>query len=223
MTHAVPTALYIRISYDDLLVYALNELINEGKQPVFENLVAKTFELFPKRFQLPGYPHWPDSSLVEKSWLRCRTDKNLINGSKSKGFSLTDKGLMLSHNLRDKFGKELGGREKIILKGDKKTKSGRLVSHIEKSIAYRKYIVQKNVLGITDFEFCDLLYTTLDTKPSLRRRSLAELKYHASVYERTDLLAFLEQCENHFDKLLMDPRDSYYQGGMMRRKKNERT
>ena len=92
MKTVIPTALYIRVTYDDLIVFALDELTNEGIPPIFENLVAKAFELFPKRFQLPGYPQWPDSSLVEKSWLRCRPDKGLINGSKSKGFVLTQKG-----------------------------------------------------------------------------------------------------------------------------------
>ena len=125
---------------------------------------------------------------------------------------------MLSRHWRDRFNKSLGTTQKFVLRGDKKTKSGRVVSHIEKSIAFNKYRQHKDVLGITDFEFCDLLYTTLDTKPSLRRRNLAELKSHAEIYDKRHL-SFLKKCEDHFNKLLMDPRDSNYSGGMMRRKK----
>lgn len=211
---------YINLSYDDLLTYALYDLIKQGQVPTFENLVASVFSLFPKRFQLPGYPDWPDSSLVEKAWLRCRTDKSLMTGSKSRGFKLTDKGEALSIKVGQRIKLDPGKKTPVLkIKGDRKTQSGRVVKHVEESNAYKKYFPKEDIKDVSDFEFCDLLYTTLDTKPSLRRQSLAELKYHLNVYERIDLIKFLLICEEKFIHLLKDPIDSNYRGGMIRRKK----
>lgn len=208
---------YIEISYDDLLVYALFRLQQENKHTTFENLVYQSFILFPKRFQLPGYPTWPDSSLIDKSWLRCRSDKNLIYGSKSKGFTLTSKGVALAKLTEQK----LINVKSVVKnkKGDTRTRSGRLVKHIENSDAYKKFVKSKKADDITEFEFCDLLYSTLDTLPTLRRRNFEELRYHASVYERSDLLDFLEQCKKRFQNLLTEKERENFEGGMMKRRK----
>lgn len=210
---------YIKISYDALLIYSLYELQKNNRHTTFENLVAECFVLFPKRFQLPGYPVWPDSSQVERSWLRCRTDKGLIYGSKSKGFTLTTKGLVLAKSVFQKLqGGAIENNTKGI-QGDARTRSGRLVKRIESSKAFLKFIRDKNLNNISDFEFCDLIYSTLDTDPSLRRRSLEELKYHTGVYEREDLLSFLDNCEEKFRHLLRDPNMDSYEGGMMKKRK----
>jgi len=212
---------YINISYDDLVVYALFELQRESKHTTFENLVAKTFEFFPKRFQLPGYPDWPDSSLIEKSWVRCRTDKGLMYGSKSKGFTLTPKGIALAKNVKLRLQGKTTVKD-VQYKGDARTRSGRLVKHIEKSPAFQKYNEKSKLDNITEFEFCDLLYSTFDTDSSLRKRNLEELKYHAEVYERKDIINFLKKCEEKFENLLKDPITEEYEGGMMKRRKGKK-
>jgi hypothetical protein len=213
-------SIYIGISYDDLLIYALYEVINDKQLTTFENLVARCFKLFPERFQLPGYSQWPDSSLVDKSWLRCRTDKGLIYGSKSKGFTLTPKGLDLAKNIQKKLHKNGDHALKpAVIKGDLRTRSGRFVKHVEKSSAFQKFVRDKNTSNISEFEFCDLVYSTLDTNPSLRKRNIKELKYHANVYGRVDIIKFLENCEGKFSKYLIDADYGDYKGGMMRRKK----
>lgn len=220
MTKPFSPPVYINMSYDDLLVYALYELQNSNKHATFENLVAKVFELFPKRFQLPGYPEWPDSSLVEKSWLRCRTDKGLVYGSKSKGFTLTSKGVALAKQTFNRL-QGRSTKQQPYPKGDTRTRSGRLVKHLEKSPAFQKYKSEKKIDSVSEFEFCDLVYSTLDTDSSLRRRNLEELKYHAGVYERKDLLKFLEECEKKFKSLLNDSHGETYEGGMMKRRKKK--
>ena len=219
----ISSALYSLMSYDKLLILALFELEENNKPTTFENLVAECFNLFPKRFQLPGFPEWPDSSIVEKSWLRCRSDKGLIYGTKSKGFRLTSKGLEVAKETADRLSNSslFNDTNYHGHKGDARTRSGRLVKHVENSTAFKKFKANKLIANITDFEFCDLLYSTLDTPPSLRKRNLEELKYHASVYERYDIVAFLEKCAEYFNKLLKDPESLNYSGGMVRKKKRK--
>ncbi len=218
MYHKNQKTNYLDISYDDLVVYSLFILQKREQHATFENLVYQCFTLFPKRFQLPGYSSWPDASLIERSWLRCRTDKGLMHGSKSKGFTLTQKGILLARDVENKLeGKVLGNKR--FIKKDMRSRSGKLVNHVEKSSAYNKFLTTKSLEGITDFEFCDLLYSTLDTESSLRKRNLEELKYHVGVYDREDLLDFLNMCEIKFQKMLIGYNDSQYQGGMMKRRK----
>lgn len=82
---------YERISYDDLITYAVYSLTRSGREATFENIVAESFTLFPVRFSLRGYPQWPESAAVNKSWLRCRTDKGYLVGSVKEGLKLTPK------------------------------------------------------------------------------------------------------------------------------------
>jgi hypothetical protein len=83
---------YLRISQDHLVALSLWFLMEDKKQASFENLVAEAFSCFPDRFQLEGYPEWPNAQVVNRAWVRCRTDKKWITGSASEGFSLTPLG-----------------------------------------------------------------------------------------------------------------------------------
>src|SRR4051812_30698578 len=65
------SARYLDLSQDHLVVLALWFLIQEKKQSSFENLVAEAFTSFPERFQLEGYPEWPNAHVIGKAWVRC--------------------------------------------------------------------------------------------------------------------------------------------------------
>lgn len=57
------------MNIDKLVVYSIYLLSVEKKEATFENIVAKCFQLFPEKFSLVGYPQWPDSARINKSWL----------------------------------------------------------------------------------------------------------------------------------------------------------
>lgn len=214
--------IYRRISYDDLVTYCVYSLERSKKQPTFENLVAECFRLFPARFHLPGYPEWPDSSQIEKTWVRCRTDKGYIKGSKAKGFSITAKGLEIANRLEKLF--KVTGKTKRTkefgMKGDARTRSGRFVRQLENSMAFQRFLKKGEKADISEHEFCDLIYCMIDSLPNIKRGNLKELKYHISVYKREDLKDFLKFCERKFEDLLYpESRDSKrYIGGMMKQK-----
>lgn len=220
--NSLDPAIYIDLSYDDLVVYALHSIIDQGKDPSFENLVVECFILFPKKFGLPGFTDiYPDSAQVNKSWLRCRTDKGLISGSKAQGFQLTDRGLNLAKEISSKLNRNINKTESsTTIKGDRRTRSGRLIMEIENSVIYHRYKNLGEATEISDFEFCDLIYTTLDSSPETMCKHLKLFLDAASDYERTEIKAFLLFCQTKFRHLLLDKhnqKDSYY-GGMMKRK-----
>lgn len=87
-----PSETYEDVGLDQLLVYAAACIEARGDDLTFELLVAECYFQFPKRFHLKGYPQWPDSAKVNKSWLRCRADKGWMAGSPRRGLRLTDAG-----------------------------------------------------------------------------------------------------------------------------------
>ncbi|MBI3888325.1 hypothetical protein HY311_00855 [Candidatus Nomurabacteria bacterium] len=214
--------IYIEVPYDDLVVFALFSITQKKLDPTFENLVVECYLLFPERFGLPGYiKKYPDSAQVEKSWLRCRTDKNLITGDKARGFDLTVRGLEVVHKTEKRLGSKTIDTKKLLsTKGDKRTKNGRLVKQLEDNKLFKEFKDSGRGITISDYEFCDLIYSTLDALPESRRKNLQQLKNTVAGYNRKDMLNFLNFCENKFMHLLFSNIESKkrYEGGMMKKK-----
>ena len=193
-----------KLNIDQLLLYSLSQLIEKGEQSTFENLVVSCFKLFPQEFSLKGFINkYPDSSRIDKTWRRCRTDRDCIAGSVGHGFIITTEGnkelINIEKQLKNNF--KLQKNEKL-QKGDKRTKSGRIVEHIEKHPSYLIFQKNKDNASITDYLICDLLFSTLDSFPESRKKNLLEMKKFISVYKRNDLLKFLEWIENSKKHLL---------------------
>jgi|GEM_PF-634904 len=222
MEEKFDTENYKKIPYDDLFIFALYSVIQEGLDANFENAVVKCYMLFPKRFGLPGYMEkYPDSSQVEKSWLRCRTDKGLITGNKAQGFEITSRGIEVIQKTQKKLKGNLINTKKLLgLKGDRRTKMGRLVKQIEKNLIFKSFLKNGQNIEISDYEFCDLIYTTLDSLPETRRKNLQQLKNAVGDYNRTDMEDFLNFCEEKFTHLLFSSKEmeNEYVGGMRKRK-----
>jgi len=214
--------IYKNIPYDDLLIFALYSVIQKNLDSNFENLVVECYTLFPQRFGLPGYiEKYPDSAQVEKSWLRCRTDKGLITGNKAQGFELTARGFETVQKTQKRLGgKTINTKKLLEIKGDRRTKTGRLVKQLENNKEFKEYVKNGTNATISDYEFCDLIYSTLDTLPETRRKNLQQLKDAIQDYNRDDLLDFLKFCEIKFTHLLFSDKeqDRQYTGGMMKRK-----
>ena len=213
--------IYKAIPYDDLLVFALYSIEQKGLDATFENLAVECYNLFPERFCLPGYKEYPDSAQVEKSWLRCRTDKRLITGSKAQGFQIASRGFSVVQKTQRRLGnKVLDSKRLLAIKGDRRTKIGRLVKQLEGNELFKEFLKKGPAIEISDYQFCDLIYSTLDTLPESRRKNLQQLKDAALDYNRSDMLGFLSHCETRFNHLLFSEteRGREYIGGMRRRK-----
>lgn len=191
-----------KLNIDQLLLNSLSRLIKDGKQPIFENLVAYCYEMFPQEFGLKGYiTKYPDSSRVDKTWRRCRSDRRWIAGSVGHGFTITPDGN--SELTHIQFIKNTPQPEdKNIQHGDKRTKSGRIVEYIEKHKAFLKFTKNKKNPDISNFDICDLLFSTLDAPPETRRKNLDEMRKLVSVYQRKDIINFLDWIQENKKKLL---------------------
>ncbi len=196
---------YETISYDDLVTYVVYVLTaGNGTRTTFEDIVAKAFELFPKRFSLRGYPHWPDSAVVNKSWLRSRTDKKYIVGSVKDGFRLTQRGLQVARKVeRNLKRKPAKGSQK--LQSELRTISGRLLRSIENSPQFKGFRKSGSLEHIKESDLLDVLLALPDATPRRLSRNLAQFRDAANLYEREDIERFLEALESEFPHRLQVP------------------
>ena len=202
MEQQLDPALYESIGYDDLVTYAVYKLVladSNGGEATFEDIVAQAFTLFPKRFSLRGYHQWPDSAVVNKSWLRCRTDKNYIIGSVKDGFKLTQRGLEIAESVERKLGNNTVQSSRIPkIKSELRTRSGRLLRSLEQTSAFQAYGKTRDVEGLTTDDLTDVLLTLPDSPPNRLRSNLEQFRDAAKLYERTDILDFLDALEAKF-------------------------
>jgi hypothetical protein len=189
---------YEHIGYDDLITYVVYRLTVQQRATTFENIVAEAFTLFPKRFGLRGYPQWPDSAVVNKSWLRCRTDKKYITGSIKDGFKLTQRGLDVAEKVSGLLQGDNQSSKTPTVKSELRTRSGRLLRGLEQTPAFKQFLKSKNVEGIEENDLADILLTLPDSPSSRLRSNLEQFKDAARLYERADLQEFLNALEKRF-------------------------
>jgi|SRR5579859_7807171 len=219
-----PLEVYSRIALNDLVTYAVYFLSQSGGEINTEDIVATCFKLFPERFQLRGYSEWPDSTVVNKRWLDCR-DKGLLHGSTAGGFSLTAKGLELA----EKVSAILTGKQRLFAKpglekvsGEMRTRAGRFVRSLETSETFKKFSSDGPTADISEFDFRNMLLCTMESSGTTLRNNLEQFRQYASLYQRDDLLGFLDFCSNKFANLFRESPTAKgkFRGGMNRQKIN---
>lgn len=206
---------YRGLSQDHLVVLSLWFLLHDGKQPSFENLVAEAFTSFPERFQLDGYPDWPNAHVVGKAWVRCRTDKKWIAGSASQGFKLTPLGDQIARGVLSQLKSDIPFSIETQRKGSRQSISSRVVLRIESSAAYGKYKTG-DIGAISEYEFSDLLYCTLESTPEVFEKNFNVVMQEVETYGREDLANFLNDLRSKFQSKFEGKRS---RGGLMPRKK----
>jgi len=197
---AFDPSLYQNISLDDLVVVAVGRITSKGETATFERMVAECFYLFPERFSLLGYPEWPNAAIVNKAWLRCRTDKGLLAGTVAEGFRLTDKGRTVEKATLSRLGRKPADKENTstdVKRGNRQTAEGRVVMRIEQSAAYRKYQKSK-VESITEFDLVDLLFCSMESDAAVLTRNYEALRNAVKIYQREDLREFLKELKREY-------------------------
>ena len=195
---------YERISYDDLVTYVVYRLTADNGpnfQTTFEDMVAEAFRLFPKRFSLRGYPEWPDSAVVNKSWLRSRTDKKYIVGSVKDSFRLTQRGLEVAQRVEKQLAEApvQGGKK---MSAELRTRSGRLLRSIERSASFLNFRKRGTLRDMTEHDLADVLLALPDTPSNRLASNLAQFSDAAHLYDRSDVTEFLDALRQRFPSSL---------------------
>ena len=191
---------YLSFTQDELVVAALALAQEKVSRISFEQLVAQCFEMFPKKFELHGYPRWPNAVIVNKSWLRCRTDKHLIAGNVAEGFALTPKGIEVAKRILAGLGDRVsaGGNRVSGKSGDRQTADGRVVSSVEGNLAFKKYLASGTVDSVSEHEFCDVFYALVESDADTLKKNFEAVKSAIESYGRNDLARFLDALKEKF-------------------------
>jgi hypothetical protein len=204
---------YAKVTLNDLVVYAIYSLHQQGSETTSEDIISACFVLFPKRFALQKYPHWPDAGIVSRH-RSIGKSKGYLRGSASTGFQITAKGIKRA----EKVEKSLGKARKPLPKTKKltvpvsstpapagtihpelKAYARKYVRSIEMSDAYKHY---KKRTPLNEFDFRSLLLCTMESPPATLARNLEQFKEYVNTQDRKDLSSFLEFCGEKFSYLL---------------------
>jgi len=85
---------------------------------------------------------------------------------------------------------------------EEKIKAGKVLHMMGRSDAYQRYKKQGRKANISEFDFRNMLFATMESSAETLKRNLALFKRYASIHNRQDLTTFLNICEENFASLL---------------------
>ena len=191
-SEAIPEASYDKSPLDELLVYAVRRISDSGEDCTFERLVYECFTLFPRRFGFERYPQWPDSARVNKTWLRCRTDKGWIVGAVQEGFRLTPKGERAAEVAAKKLLQKAVPSPKRTLRPRERYEAA--LRQMRQSEAFRRFNADPVAFSLSEMELRNLLGCTLETPRRVLGQNLHYYLDAARQYRDQAVLGFLETC-----------------------------
>lgn len=166
--------------------------------------MAEAYELFPKKFHLPGYPDYPDANRVRREIQRIEGTlstpgmKKLAKGNMKTSYEITEEGLQRLKLIEEKLARDLSTKISIEKEmEDRRGKMGRLLSEIEKHPLYRQYTdsLSKNNIEIPEHLLRDLLLATMETPVEELRERMERLIKYCEAFNKQQLKQFLELCK----------------------------
>jgi hypothetical protein len=85
---------------------------------------------------------------------------------------------------------------------EEKVKAGKVIKQVERSDAYRQYKKLGRKAKISEFDFRDMLFATMESSAETLKRNVNLFKRYADIHSRADLIAFLDFTEGSFAPLL---------------------
>tara|TARA_B100001964_G_scaffold233959_1_gene291930 strand:+ start:220 stop:882 length:663 start_codon:yes stop_codon:yes gene_type:complete len=207
---------YSNIGMNELIVYTVHILSENNHIVTREELVLGAFKMFPKKFGLKGHEDWPDSAVIDKRWIDCR-HLDYISGTNKSGLSVLPKGLALVKTTEKKL---KISSNKSAKEFENRTRSGKIVSIMEKSDGYKKYLETKKIEEINEFELREILHCTMDSTPEILNRSYTELIQHLEVCKKSQMIKFLNSLKEKYGSLFFSGYNEKYSGGMLKKLNN---
>jgi hypothetical protein len=90
----------------------------------------------------------------------------------------------------------------LFVSKEEKVKAEKIVRAMERSDAYKIYARNGHGSKLSEFDFRNMLFATMESTPETLIRNVNLFKGSASIHNRQDLIKFLDFCEGHFASLL---------------------
>lgn len=112
-------------------------------------------------------------------------------------------------SVRRKIQAKVGGEAKPVpaekgfaISKEEKVKAGKVVHQMERSDAYRQYKKLGRKAKISEFDFRNMLFATMESSAETLKRNVDLLRRYAGIHNRVDLITFLDFAEGSFESLL---------------------
>ncbi|MGH2637923.1 MAG: hypothetical protein ACRDF4_01335 [Rhabdochlamydiaceae bacterium] len=202
------SVLYEGIDLTGLTVFVLH-LLQSGHIPTtFENVTVALFRLFPKKFELIGFPQYPDATRVNRSLLQLRPKyRNWAIGKVVTGFSLTESGLRKVQEVKlaltgdrashkQVTGSQVASATREDL-GKRTVNLMKEIQNIENSTIFEKWKSYK-LTEATTLELLTMLEAYSYTSPRAIRNRVSFLSEIAFQFSRDDIIDFLKDIRGRF-------------------------
>jgi hypothetical protein len=93
-----------------------------------------------------------------------------------------------------------------VVSKEEKIKAGKVIKMVEKSDAYRLYAKNGKHAKISEFDFRNMLFATMESSSDTLTRNVGLFKRYANIHKRNDLIKFFDYCEEHFAWILKKKR-----------------
>ncbi len=197
--HPIDQKAYQHVSLDHLIMYVVSILDQKGIDLSFENIVVAAHRLFPMKFQLLGFPEFPDGKRVHDCLFRCTfKTKQWLGGKTRQGFIVTDRSRIFIDEAQSLLGSESGQKIKI---NSQTRRKEFVLAEVEKSSAFVKYRSNSKD-SISEADFCFLLQGTLDSPKKILKSNLQTLKDFTIDLQNKEVQCFLIWIENKFQYFL---------------------
>lgn len=94
----------------------------------------------------------------------------------------------------------------LIVTKEEKIKAGKAIKIVEKSDAYRLYAKNGKQAKISEFDFRNMLFATMESSADTLARNVNLFRRYANILNRNDLIKFFDFCEERFASLLKKKR-----------------
>jgi hypothetical protein len=90
----------------------------------------------------------------------------------------------------------------LVVSKEEKVKAEKIVRAMERSDAYKIYSKNGHGSKLSEFDFRNMLFATMESTPETLIRNVNLFKGSAAIHNRQDLIKFLDFCEINFASLL---------------------
>ena len=186
--------IYEGVELQKLILYTMFVLDENHIVPSMENIIVASFKLFPKSFEMEGFPQYPDGMRISKT-VKYLHENYFLTGKKRHGYSMTDKARGAEKDIKALV-KTYGIKNSMHMR-----RTEAMLNTMKKSPAYAKFMNEKPDT-ITESELCHILQGVSSTPRSQLRETMNILRDAAKDYKEALLLELLDYLENKFNNYL---------------------
>lgn len=190
---------YEGIDLDRLTSYAIRVLVDHHVPVTFENIVVALFRMFPRKFGLVGFEHYPDAARVNRALLHCLPKyRNYVAGSARTGFYLTNAGNGAADDahrlLKSDHVPSSAKRKRAVTP---RAVADQFMREVDESPGFKAFKAGSHA-SVERYDLLRLVHAGPDERSDLVEKRLSELSEYARQTRRDDIDGYLHWLADRY-------------------------